>query len=110
MKMAIIEVNDNNFEQEITEYSGVALVDFAAEWCGPCQRMKPSIEELGTEYAGKAKVAHVDIDKSRSIAAKYGIMSIPCVIVFKNGKEVERSIGLVPKATLAGLIGTALED
>ena len=84
-----LELNDQNFDQEIKNFDGVALVDFWASWCGPCRMIGPSIEQLATEYAGKASVYKVDIEKDPDIASKYGIMSIPALLVFKDGQIAE---------------------
>jgi thioredoxin 1 len=75
-------------------------VDFAAEWCGPCKRLSPIIHEIASHYDGKAKVAHLDVDNAPEIAAQFGIMSVPTVLLFKNGKKVSESVGLVPKERL----------
>lgn len=103
-----IEINDSNFDQEVSEYSGVVLLDFSAEWCGPCKRLAPTINELATEYEGKARIAHLDVDNARQTASKFGIMSVPTIIIFKNGDEVGRSIGLVPKQNLVDQLDAAL--
>jgi len=108
MMAQIIELNDDNFEQEVTKDTGVVLVDFAAEWCGPCQRLSPIIADIAKDYADKAKVGHLDIDTARKTASSFGIMSVPTVIVFKDGKEITRSVGLVPKQNLASMLDSAL--
>lgn len=105
---SVVELDDNNFEAEVTQSKGVVLVDFGAEWCGPCQRLAPIIEEIATEYAGKAKVARVEIDNARKSATAFAIMSVPTVIVFKDGKEISRNVGLIPKQNLASLLDSAL--
>lgn len=96
----VIEVNSANFDQEVAKYQGVVLADFAAEWCGPCKRLAPTIAEISEEMAGKVKVVHVDVDASGDIAGKFGILSVPTVIIFKNGERVDESIGLVSKDRL----------
>ncbi len=102
MSENIIVMNEQNFEGEIS--NGVTLVDFWAEWCGPCRMLTPIIEQIALEYMNKAKIAKVNVDDCNAIAAKYGIMSIPTVIIFKNGEQVEKSIGLVPKDTLCEML------
>ena len=96
----VLEVNSGNFDQEVLQSKGLVLVDFAAEWCGPCKRLSPIIHELANHYDGKAKVAHLDVDNAPEIAAQFGIMSVPTVLLFKNGKKVAESVGLVPKERL----------
>ena len=89
--MAVI-LNEQNFNEEIS--SGVTLVDFWAEWCGPCQIMLPILDELTTKMEGKAKIAKVNVDENPSIAAQFRVMSIPTLIVFKDGQPVEQMVGV----------------
>ena len=84
----ILQVSDDNFEEEIIKADLPALVDFWAEWCGPCRMVGPIVEELAKEYEGKIKVAKMDVDKNRQTPAKFGIRNIPTLIFFKNGKQV----------------------
>jgi thioredoxin 1 len=95
--MSLIHFTDENFKEEVVDYKGVALVDFWAPWCGPCQMVGPSIEELATEMEGKAKVGKVNVDEEGSLGQEYQIMSIPAVYVFKDGEIVERLIGAMGK-------------
>lgn len=95
-------LDDTNFDQEIA--SGVTLVDFYADWCGPCRMMTPIITELSTELAGQAKIVKLDIERAQKTTASFGVTSIPTVIVFKDGKEVNRIVGLRDKDTLKKLI------
>ena len=92
-------VNEQSFAQETG--SGVSLVDFWAEWCGPCRMMGPIIDQVAAEYEGKALVAKVDVDECQNIAVKLGVNSIPTLIVFKDGAEVKRFVGVTGKADLA---------
>ena len=87
-----IVLNEQNFNEEIA--SGVTLVDFWAEWCGPCQIMLPILEELSTKMEGKAKIAKVNVDENPSLAAQFRVMSIPTLIVFKDGQPVEQMVGV----------------
>ncbi len=96
-------LTDQSFE-EYLQANKVALVDFTATWCGPCQMLKPIVEQLATEYEGKAGVAMVDIDQNRAIASKYGIMSVPTVMIFKDGQPVEQIVGLRSKPDYAKLL------
>ncbi len=91
------DVNAQNFESEVLQAGVPVLVDFWAEWCGPCRMIAPSIDEIAQEYAGKIQVRKLNIDKDPSIAGKYGVMSIPTLILFKDGKIVEQIVGALPK-------------
>ena len=93
-----LELDDTNFDAEVLQGDGAVLVDFSAAWCGPCQQLTPIVEELATEYEGKAKVAKVDIDQAADVAGRYGIMSVPTVIFFKGGEKVDQLVGLFPKS------------
>ncbi len=93
-------VTDTNFEEEIEKYAGLAVVDFWAPWCGPCRMIAPILDQLATEYSGKAKVAKPDVDTNQQTAMRFGVRSIPTVLFFKDGKLVDQVIGAVPKAKL----------
>jgi thioredoxin 1 len=95
-----IEITDANFEEIINSDQPV-LVDFWAEWCGPCKMIGPIVEELAGDYDGKAIIGKVDVDTNAEISAKFGIRSIPTLLVFKGGKIVDKQIGAVPKSVLA---------
>ena len=92
---------EENFEAEVLQSDKPVLVDFWAEWCGPCKMLLPTIDKLATAYEGKAVVGKVNIDESRDIAVKYGIQSIPTVLVFKGGEVVETFVGLSPEKVYA---------
>lgn len=96
-----VELTDATFSSEIEKHEGLAVVDFWAPWCGPCRMVGPVLEELAGEYAGKAKVAKVDVDQNQSLAQRFGVRSIPLILFFKNGKVVDQVLGAVPKAQLA---------
>ena len=100
--MKVIEGKNDNFNDLIEK--GRVLVDFNADWCGPCQMLKPTIEEFADEN-DEIKVVSVNIDDEDSLAEKYGVSSIPCLVYFKDGKEIERSVGLVPKERIESLVG-----
>ncbi|MCX6785232.1 MAG: thioredoxin [Candidatus Komeilibacteria bacterium] len=95
-----MELNDQNFKQEALNSAQPVLVDFFAEWCGPCKMQAPIIEELEKEYQGKIKIFPLDVDKNQQTAGSYQVMSIPTMILFKGGKEVERLMGLQNKGVL----------
>lgn len=103
----MLTITDENFNKEILESNLPVLVDFWASWCGPCQMVGPIIEELAKEFEGKVKIGKVNVDENPKIAAKYGIMSIPTVILFKQGKEVGRKIGVEGKEGYIKLISNA---
>ena len=92
-----LEVNDSNFEAVVINSDIPVLVDFWAEWCGPCRMISPIIEEIGEQYKGKALVVKCDVDSSPNVAAKYGIRNIPTVLFFKEGKIADKQVGAVPK-------------
>ena len=100
--MAIIHATDQNFDENIKE--GLVLVDFWAPWCGPCKMIAPVLEELDGEIEGKAKIVKVDVDDNQETAGKYGIMSIPTLVLFKDGEIVDKVVGFKPKEALAELI------
>jgi len=95
-----VEVNGNNFQQEVLESSIPVLVDFWASWCMPCRMLAPTIEKLAEENQGKLKVCKLNTDENQNIAAQYGIQGIPTLIVFKEGKEAGRTVGVMSKEKL----------
>ena len=98
-----IKLSSENFEKEVLKSEKPVLVDFYADWCGPCNAMTPVIEELATELDGKAKVGKINVDENSDIAVEYNVMSIPTLIIFKNGKEEKRLVGLRDKEELLNL-------
>lgn len=102
-----LEVNDNNFEEIVIKSDIPVMVDFWAEWCGPCRVIGPYIEEISKEFAGRAKVVKCDVDSCPGVAAKYGIRNIPTVLFFKNGAIADKQVGAVPKANFTSKL-TAL--
>ncbi len=102
------EFTDANFESEVLNASEPVLVDFWAEWCMPCKALAPTIDELATEYAGKAKIGKLDTDKNQSLAAKFGISAIPTVILFKDGEIKEKFVGLRSKKDFMASIDALL--
>ena len=100
----VVNVTDVSFETDVLQSGVPVLVDFWASWCGPCKMVGPIVEELADDFAGKAKVCKLNVDENTKTAQAYGVMSIPTLILFKNGKEVDRVVGFRPKADLAELL------
>ena len=93
-----LEVNDDNFDEVVIKSDKPVLVDFWAEWCGPCRMVAPIMEDISQEYNGKALVVKCDVDSSPGVSAKYGIRNIPTILFFKDGKIADKQVGAVPKA------------
>ena len=102
-----LEITDSNFNDVISKNKTV-LVDFWAEWCGPCRMIGPIIEELANEYEGKAIIGKLDVDSNQESSVKYGVRSIPTILTFKDGEIVDRQVGAVPKKTLTNVIDSQL--
>ena len=100
--MSVIEVTKANFESEVLKSEVPVLADFNAGWCGPCKAMKPMLDELAETAA--YKIVSIDIDEEDELAEEYDVSSIPCLVVFKGGEEVNRSVGLIPKDAIAALV------
>ncbi|WP_262506823.1 thioredoxin [Salegentibacter holothuriorum] len=96
-----IEITDANFEEQVLKSEKPVMVDFWAAWCGPCRMVGPIIDEISTEYDGKAVVGKLDVDANQEFAAKYGVRNIPTVLIFQNGEVVGRQVGVAPKNTYA---------
>ena len=101
--MGIIKANSQNFEEEVIKSEKIVLVDFYADWCGPCKMLSPIIDEVAEEN-DDIKVVKVNVDDSQDLAMKYQVMSIPTLVVIKNGSEINRSVGLIDKAQILNLI------
>ena len=102
--MAEIIISENNFEEEVLKSDKPVLVDFWATWCGPCRMLAPTIAKIAEEQEGKIKVGKVDVDEQPELAVRYGISSIPTLKVFKDGKLVKSSVGVIPKPMIEALL------
>ncbi|MFQ3573724.1 MAG: thioredoxin [Thermodesulfovibrionales bacterium] len=108
MAEGVFEFNSSNWETEVIGSKGLTVVDFWAAWCGPCKIIAPTIEELAKEYAGKVKIGKLNTDENNDVASKYKIMGIPTIIFFKDGKEIDKIVGAVPKSQLKNKIDSLL--
>lgn len=98
------EITDANFEEKVLDNQGVTVIDFWAEWCGPCRMIAPIIEELSSEYEGKALIGKLNVDENPNVSMKYGIMSIPTLLILKNGEVVDKHVGVTSKKVLTDKI------
>jgi thioredoxin 1 len=105
--MATVKVDTSNFQAEVLDSAEPVIVDFWAEWCGPCKMIAPSLEEISTELAGKVKVAKLNIDENPELAAKFGVRSIPTLAMFKGGEVADIKVGAAPKTALSAWIAGA---
>ena len=108
MSENVIEFNDQNFDSDVLESGTPVLVDFWAVWCGPCKAIAPIVEEIANDYNGKVKVGKMDVDRNNQVAMRYGIRSIPTLLVFNNGEVVDQVIGNVGKESIESMLDKAL--
>ncbi len=104
MSKNVYEFTDQNFDTDVHDLTQPVLIDFWAEWCGPCKAIAPVIEEIASEYKDKVKVGKVDVDQNQNIAMKYGVRSIPTLLVMQNGKVVNQIVGAVPKKNITDVL------
>lgn len=104
MAAGVTDLTDSDFEETIANASTPVLVDFWAEWCGPCRRVGPIVEEIASDYGDRLLVVKVDVDANQEVSAKHGIQSIPTIMIFKDGEVAERLVGAHPKETLVKVI------
>ena len=101
----VFEVTEQNFEKEVLNSKEPVLLDFWASWCGPCRMLSPVVEEIANEYFDRVKVGKVNVDEQSELAQKFGIMSIPTLMVFKDGKHIDTKIGVRPKTEIISMLG-----
>ncbi|MEM7299815.1 MAG: thioredoxin [Pseudomonadota bacterium] len=106
--MATVAIDSNNFESDVLKSSEPVVVDFWAEWCGPCKMIAPSLEELSDEMQGKVKIAKLNMDDNPDLAAQYGVRSIPTLLMFKDGEPVAIQVGAAPKSKLSDWINSSI--
>jgi thioredoxin 1 len=104
----VVEADDTSFESEVLQADGLVLVDFSAAWCAPCKKLDPIVRELADEYDGRLKVVHVDVDRAQAVAARFGVMSVPTVLLVREGAVKDQMIGLASKQALTDRIDKAL--
>ncbi len=108
MSENISHINDDSFEDDVIKAGSPVLVDFWAEWCGPCKMIAPVLEDLADEYSGKMKVCKIDVDQNKQMAEKYNVKGIPTLIIFNNGDAVGKKVGALSKAQLSAFIDSTI--
>ena len=103
--MGVLQLNSQNFEKEVLQEQKTVLVDFYADWCGPCKMMAPVVQKLAEEIGNKAKICKINVDDAQNIAGQYGVMSIPTFIVFKQGEPVKKAVGVQSEEVLKNMMG-----
>ena len=104
----VIDVDDSSFDAEVVQAEGPVLVDFSAAWCGPCKKLEPVVREIAGDYSGRLKVVKVDVDKAPGTAAKFAVMSVPTLVLFRGGKVKDQITGLLPKRAIAERVDRVL--
>ena len=100
----VIETDDNHFDETVLKAEVPVLVDFSATWCGPCKKLEPVIHEIASEYEGRVRVVHVDVDQAPATTARFAVLSVPTVVLFHNGVVKDQVTGSVPKRSIAAMI------
>ena len=108
MSENVKELTSENFDQEVIDSELPVLIDFWAEWCGPCRAIGPIVDELATEYSGKAKIGKLNVDTDNQVAAQYGVRSIPALLIFKDGSVANQIVGAVPKEKITELLDSVI--
>lgn len=106
--MATVTVDKNNFQSDVLQANEPVVVDFWADWCGPCKMISPALEEISNELDGKVKIAKLNIDENPELAAQYGVRSIPTLLMFKNGEVADMKVGAAPKTALSAWVSGAV--
>lgn len=106
--MATVNVDNSNFQSDVLQASEPVVVDFWAEWCGPCKMISPALEEIATELGGKVKIAKLNVDENPELAAQFGVRSIPTLMMFKGGQVADMKVGAAPKTALSAWINSAV--
>jgi thioredoxin 1 len=106
--MATVNVDKNNFQSDVLQASEPVVVDFWAEWCGPCKMISPALEEIAAELGGKVKIAKLNVDENPELAAQFGVRSIPTLMMFKGGQVADMKVGAAPKTALSAWINNAV--
>ncbi len=106
--MSVLPVNEQNFDKVVLQSDVPVLVDFTASWCGPCRMLAPIIEQLAADYAGRVTVCKVDVDDCPDLAQRYGVMSVPMLMLVKDGEVANKTVGAIPKNRLAAMLDAAL--
>jgi thioredoxin 1 len=104
----LYEADDSSFDSMVLKAEGPVLVDFSATWCGPCQRLEPIVHEIAADYDGRVKVVKVDVDRAQATAAKYGVLSVPTLLIFRDGAVKDQNVGLLSKKALADRVDRVL--
>ena len=104
----VVAANDHSFESEVLKAAGPVLVDFSATWCAPCKKLEPVVHEIAADFGSRLKVVKVDVDEARGVAARYGVLSVPMILIFRDGQVRDQMLGVQTKATLTDRVNKVL--